>query len=480
MIIVPTEKQFDWRHAPIVLFLIVLLNLLTYFLYQSRDTAKWMDVATTYQAHEFFDKEWPAFKRYLKEKNEQELLAKYEQAYKKKNVEIIIQDLLSRQDFYKYLEHNSREYFLPDDHDIWAPERARINAVIQTISYMSNGLIANQLQVFDFISHQFLHGSLDHLLGNMFFLIICGFAVEAAIGHWRFLAFYLLSGIGAGFAQVASDWNSSVPLIGASGAISGVMAMYLAVFRFKKIEFFYWFFFFVGYFRAPALLILPFYIGKEIYSFYQDTESNVAFMAHAGGFVTGAVLIGASLLFNRSMLNRDYLDTDQSVDPKQAQLADIYDCISKFRFEKALTSVEDMIKEYKMTFDLGLIRYNLLKINRGEIFDKAALDLFKLPHLSPTELKRLNTIWIDNPQIHQNIDEQTAIKAASQLATITTSPKAAEDLFQLLQERKTTHSSMGIIANRLARTFSQLRDQSKTHYYERAARQYSETSHGLL
>lgn len=479
MIIVPTEKQFDWRHAPVLLFLIVLLNLLTYFLYQSRDTTKWMEVFTSYQAHEFFEKEWPAFKKYLIEKKENEQLKDYEEAYENEETDIIIHEMLSNQDFYHYLEHNSRDYFLPDDHDIWAPERARINAIVRTISYLAGGLIASNLELFDFISYQFLHGSLDHLLGNMFFLIICGFAVEAAIGHWRFLAFYLLSGIGAGFAQVASDWNSSTPLVGASGAISGVMAMYLAVFRFKKIEFFYWFFFFVGYFRAPALLILPFYIGKEVYSYYQDTESNVAFMAHAGGFITGTVLIGASLLVNRSMLNREYIDTDQRIDPKQEKLAEIYDSISKFRFEKALHAVDEMIKQYQFSFDLGLIRYNLLKINRGDAFDQAAIDLFSAGNMSLSQLKQLQKIWVDNPQIHNRLDEQVAIKAAIQLATLAT-PKAAEDLFRLLEERQSKHASMGVIAIKLARAFTQLRDPNKKNHYEQLAKQYSETRHGLL
>ena len=79
----------------------------------------------------------------------------------------------------------------------------------------------------------------------------------------------------AGFAQVASDWSSTTPLVGASGAISGVMAMYLAVFRLKKIEFFYWFFFFVGYFRAPALLILPFRNPCFLYEVTTNCEDRL-------------------------------------------------------------------------------------------------------------------------------------------------------------------------------------------------------------
>ncbi len=480
MIIVPTEKQFDWKHAPVVLFLIVLLNVLTFFLYQSRDMVKLMDVAVSYQAHEFFDKEWPAFEKYLAEEKETELLAHYREAYAEEEYDEIIQDLLLREDFYIYLEHNSREYFLPDDHDIWAPERARINAVVKTISSISNGLIANNLSISDFITHQFLHGSLDHLLGNMFFLIICGFAVEAAIGHWRFLAFYLLSGIGAGFAQVASNWDSHTPLIGASGAISGVMAMYLAVFRFKKIEFFYWLFFFVGYFRAPALLILPFYIGKEVYSFYQDTESNVAFMAHAGGFVTGALLIGGALIFNRNMLNRAYIEEDQKVNPRQKDLAEIYDALEKFRFEKALEKVDLLIKEQGLDFDLGIIRYNILKISRGDKFDQATLDLCNLQRLSNPNLKKLNAILIENPQVLSKIDDLSAMKVAIQLTSVD-NPKAAEQLFELLQSRNVKNSSMNVLATKLARAFSLIRDNAKKTHYENLALNLSGTAeNGLL
>lgn len=480
MIILPTEKQFDWKRAPVILFLIVLLNVLTFFLYQSRDMTKFMDVIVSYQTNEFFEKEWPAFEHYLQEKNETELLAHYRDNYAQKKFDAIIQGLLLRQDFYAYLEHNSREYFLPDDHDIWAPERARINAVVQTLSFISGGLTANKLSIGDFLSHQFLHGSLDHLLSNMFFLIICGFAVEAAIGHWRFLAFYLLSGIGAGFSQVASDWTSHTPLVGASGSIMGVMAMYLAVFRFKKIEFFYWFFFFVGYFRAPALLILPFYIGKEVYSFYQDTESNVAFMAHAGGFVTGAVLIGGALLFNRNILNREYIEEDQTLDPRQKELADIYEDIEKFRFEKALEKVDLLINEKGMDFDLGVIRYNLLKISRGDMFDQATLDLCNLQRLSNQHLKKLNAILIENAQAISKIDDQSALKIAIQLTAVD-NPKAAEQIFELLRNRKVNHSSMSILATKLARAFTLLRDNAKQTHYENLAKTLSETAkNGLL
>lgn len=480
MIIVPTEKQLDWRHAPIVLCTLVLMNLMVFFFYQSNDNKKIIDVMQTYQTHGYLEHEWPLFEQYLQSKQEAVLIETYREQYQDEYYEEIVVDLLMRDDFYHYLQRHAGNYFKSDLYDEWMLERPRLHTLVQSVSFVANGLRANELRATSFLTHQFLHGDIMHLLGNMFFLIVCGFAVEAAIGHWRFLAFYILSGFAAGFAQVASDWNSSAPLIGASGAISGVMAMYLAVFRLKKIEFFYWFFFFVGYFRAPALLILPFYIGKEIYSFYSDTDSNVAFMAHAGGFVAGAILIGGALLINRSMLNRDYIEADQSIDPHQEKLAEIYEAIERHRFDRALMAVDALIKENGLSFDLALIRYNLLKISRGDSFSAAIVNLLTLPLLTPEQIKRLEKIWKDNPEVHAQLNEQAALKLGIQFSALE-NPQPAEQLFQLLLSRGSKNPSLSIFATKLAAAFLRVRDPQKKSYYETLSRELAQgAERGLL
>lgn len=468
MIIVPTEKKFDWRHAPVVLFVIVLINVLVYFLYQSGDNKKVADAFTAYEAAGYFEKEWPLFQTYLESHKETTLLHEYREQVAEENYMLVVGDLLMRQDFYPYLQKHARPHFGRFFYDEWESERGRIDAKIQSQSYLAHGLRANKLKIPNFITHQFLHGGIMHLLGNMFFLIVCGFAVEAAIGHWRFLLFYLLSGVAAGFAQVASNWESSMPLVGASGAISGVMAMYLAVFRLKKIEFFYWFFFFVGYFRAPALLILPFYVGKEIYSFYSDTSSNVAFMAHAGGFVAGAALIAIAILLNRSMLNTEYIEADSSVDPRQQKLAEIYEAIEKFRFERALAGVEELIRSYSLTFDLAMLRYNILKIDKGEGYAPAVLGLLSVPLLSNQEIKKLDKVWRDNPEIHNQVADLPALKLGMQFATLE-SPQSAEQIFTLLQQRKFSNPAMPVFATKLAKAFQTLREHEKKSHYESLA-----------
>ncbi|MCE3253489.1 MAG: hypothetical protein K0Q67_2509 [Cellvibrio sp.] len=480
MIIVPTEKQLDWRNAPIVLCALVLINVMVFFFYQSGDTKKIIEAMTNYVAKDYLTHEWPVFEKFLEEQQETELLKEYRQQYQDDEHDEIIGDIVMNEAFYAYLQKNYRTYFTPDYYAEWAPERTRLHTQLQSVSYIANGLRASHVRIFSFLTHQFLHGDIMHLLGNMFFLIICGFAVEAAIGHWRFLLFYLLSGVAAGFAQVASDWSSNTPLVGASGAISGVMAMYLAVFRLKKIEFFYWFFFFVGYFRAPALLILPFYIGKEIYSYHSDTESNVAFMAHAGGFVAGAILIGIAWLLNRNTLNTQYIEADQTVDPRQQQLADIYAAIEKHRFEQALVLVDALIQEKGLTFDVAMIRYNLLKISRDDAYLPATLNLLTVPLLAPEDIKKLDKVWKDNPEVHPQLSEQAALKLGMQF-TVLESPQSAEQLFVQLQARGCKNPALSVYASKLAAAFQRLRDAGKKSYYDGLAKQLAQgAERGLL
>lgn len=479
MIIVPTEKSLDWRHAPLVLCMLVFINVMVFFLYQSGDTKKIIDVMTTYQMKDYLGYEWPLFERYLEQQEEQALLSDYRAQYADNDYDYIIADLVMREDFYQYLQQNARTQLTPDIYDEWAPERARMHRLLQSVSYVASGLRASDLRVTTFLTHQFLHGDIMHLLGNMFFLIVCGFAVEAAIGHWRFLLFYLLSGVAAGFAQVASDWQSTQPLVGASGAISGVMAMYLAVFRFKKIEFFYWFFFFVGYFRAPALLILPFYIGKEMYSYHTDTESNVAFMAHAGGFAAGALLIGGAWLMNRSLFNKDYIEADQGIDPQQQKLAEIYEAIEKYRFERALQLVAALIAQRGVDFELAMIRYNLLKIARGDEFLPAVIGLLTVPLLTPEQIKKLDKVWRDSPEVHQQLSEAAALKLGVQLAGLE-NPQSAEQLFLYLTNLRCNNPAMAVFASKLAGAFQRLRDADKKSHYDRLATQFAQGAERAL
>ena len=144
------------------------------------------------------------------------------------------------------------------------------------------------------LTSMFLHGGLLHLAGNMLYLWIFGNNVEDALGHGRFILFYLLCGVAAAFAQIASDPGSDVPMIGASGAIGGVLGAYLLLFPHAQVMVLIPLGIFTRLVYVPALLVLGLWFVLQFVQGALAPASGgggVAFWAHIGGFVAGAALI---------------------------------------------------------------------------------------------------------------------------------------------------------------------------------------------
>jgi membrane associated rhomboid family serine protease len=139
---------------------------------------------------------------------------------------------------------------------------------------------------FTLVTCQFLHENWDHILGNMIFLFVFGDDIEEALGRTRFLIFYLLCGVAASLAFVAVNVNSNQALIGASGAISGVLAAYLLLRPCAKVTVF----FLVLVVRVPALVVIGMWAALQAYHLASRDDSSVAYMAHVGGLVAGAIL----------------------------------------------------------------------------------------------------------------------------------------------------------------------------------------------
>jgi membrane associated rhomboid family serine protease len=143
------------------------------------------------------------------------------------------------------------------------------------------------------ITSMFLHGGWMHLFGNMLFLFIFGDNVEDQLGHGGFLGFYLVSGIGAGLMQALTDPASMVPLVGASGAIAGVMGGYLLLFPKARVDLLLILIIIFRIITVPAWLLLGLWFGMQVFSGMgtQAGTGGVAFWAHAGGFVLGLALM---------------------------------------------------------------------------------------------------------------------------------------------------------------------------------------------
>lgn len=145
------------------------------------------------------------------------------------------------------------------------------------------------------LTSMFMHGGWFHVIGNMWFLWVFGDNVEDALGRPRYVAFYVLCGLAAVVAQVAIDPGSSVPMVGASGAIAGVLAAYVVLYPRARVLTLVPIFIFIQFVELPAFLFIFVWFGMQLLSGYASLgdmgEGGTAFFAHIGGFIAGLALV---------------------------------------------------------------------------------------------------------------------------------------------------------------------------------------------
>ena len=172
--------------------------------------------------------------------------------------------------------------------------RVRAGEVIELSRQMSCVLGTTSSWYTPFTS-MFMHGGWAHLLGNLWFLWVFGNNVEDAMGHGRFLVFYLACGLLAAGAQMAASPGSVIPMVGASGAISGVMGAYIVLYPRVRVHMITLILFYPLRFTVPAVFMIGYWFLLQVLGIaLADIEAGgVAFWAHVGGFVAGMLLIGA-------------------------------------------------------------------------------------------------------------------------------------------------------------------------------------------
>lgn len=162
---------------------------------------------------------------------------------------------------------------------------------------MEYGVVPDRLHYSSLLTSMFLHGGWMHLIGNMWFLWIFGDNVEDILGHGKYLVFYLLAGVVAALAQVLFSLGSRVPMVGASGAIAGVMGAYMIKFPHSRILTLIPVIVFFTTVEVPAFFMLLYWFAIQFFSgvgsiaYSNASQGGVAFLAHVGGFVAGIILI---------------------------------------------------------------------------------------------------------------------------------------------------------------------------------------------
>jgi membrane associated rhomboid family serine protease len=155
--------------------------------------------------------------------------------------------------------------------------------------FSGHGITINQA-LLPMVTSMFLHGGWMHLLGNMLFLWVFGGSVEEALGHFQYLIFYFISGVGAAVVHTIFNWGSNVPTVGASGAISGVMGAFIVLFPRARVATLIPALFLFFTIRIPAFLMLGYWFFLQIFSGVASLgvggdKGGVAWWAHVGGFL---------------------------------------------------------------------------------------------------------------------------------------------------------------------------------------------------
>ncbi|WP_415898199.1 rhomboid family intramembrane serine protease [Neptuniibacter sp. QD72_48] len=480
MVIIPTEKKFDWRRPPFVLFLLVILNALVFFFAQDKDEEMINDALNRYTELQYFDAEWDMYLNYLKEDGvADKQIVEYQNLHRSGNTLELSYYLLSDLNFFEYLRYNQVRFDEPGSGDYWL-NRSELYDLISSTTIFGHGLKPKAFSPLDLVTYQFLHGNFFHLIGNIFFLVIFGFAVEAAIGHLRFLLFYLLGGIAGGVLFLLVNSQSPSALVGASGSISAVMAMYLGVFRFRKIEFFYWFFIFVGFMRAPALWVLGLYIANELYQFATVTDSNVAFMAHTGGFIAGALLIFTTIMVSPKVLDEEYLEKKEDLAEDVKARDKIYHLLGKFSFKTAISAIDEFEEKYGSDFELRRVKYEILKAQHNDDYRSVALQLLTYEKPTAEELDKIEELWHCSTFAQEELKNDDLLQLAWKMATLS-SLKTSEEIFTMLYSRGMKTEEFSHLARKLSVAFGEREHEVKCKRYATAADEiYERSRRGLF
>jgi len=292
----PVVGEFRRKYIPWITICLIAVNLVVFFTVQANDVHTRSEAMRFYLDSGLADIEYAYYQEFTDRGSVREALDRAEG-----DEDVPSSDALRRMlgDGRFRLALREGDLIRPGDpkHETWRSLHTTFRDKWSRISTRRYGLIPNQPSIHGWLTHMFLHGGLGHLLGNMLFLWLAGYVLETGVGHWRFLGTYLLGGLAAAALFWACNRHMPLPLVGASGAISGAMGAMSAMYGLYRIKVFLNLGFFFHYVSLPALVLLPVWLAKEGYHMLSAPESSVAFSAHIGGLLGGALLGWANRRF---------------------------------------------------------------------------------------------------------------------------------------------------------------------------------------
>jgi membrane associated rhomboid family serine protease len=288
MLIVPLTGKLSWRNPPAITAVIILINCLVYFLWQADDMQRLYKAELYYFDSGLAQIEIPLYLKYRTEQSDAPPPA--EGDLDEAAVARAFQQMEADVEFLQLLHKGRIVTGDNPQYRHWRHLRRNYNHMLEGVVTLQYGFRPAYPSVHTFFTYMFLHGSFGHLLGNMIFLWIVGCVLEVGCGRFIYIGVYVLGGLFAVILYGLVYSASTVPLVGASGAIAGLMGAFTVLFGKKKVSIFYSLGFYFNYLKMPAITLLPIWIGKELFQLLYGSVRHVAYVAHIGGLVTGALL----------------------------------------------------------------------------------------------------------------------------------------------------------------------------------------------
>ncbi|MCI2244180.1 rhomboid family intramembrane serine protease [Xanthomonas sp. PPL568] len=393
MLILPLHKPLSRDNLPLVTLLLILLNVAVYVGWQRQDAASLRQAQRYYTDSGLGALEAPAYARYLERSGRRAPLAQLQQMPAAERAAFVGDVTLHDVRFVQAMRDGS-VFADADARQAWAPLRAHYDALLQRVFTLRHVQRSSEWAPARMLSSAFLHADAMHLIGNMLFLLALGTLLEGAIGGWRFLAVYLLGAFGASAASLWWRWGEAGAGLGASGAIAALMGAFCVVWGRRPVRFFYWAAVLFDYVRAPAIVLLPLWLGWELYNLLLNGDAGIGFDAHAGGLVVGALL--GAVLVATGQTREAFLRDDDGV-PADDRWDRAQTHLGRMEHLQAGALLDALAAEAPQRFDVALARYRLAA-NAGQV--------------ATARLRALDVLRLAAPSV-QEAQQQAAVLAAA-------------------------------------------------------------------
>ena len=393
----PLDRKPDWRHPPLITLLLILTNLACFFVIQINDDQYRHDALNYYLSSDLAEIELPAYRRYLENPVNPTAFPGsigYLDTHDPSTQNVLLSMLIVDGPFLQQLANE--KIIKPDDpgYNEWRSQRDQFETLLNRSVEFRFSQINIHPSLLTMLSSMFIHADIGHLLGNMFFLFLFGFVVEIALGRALYLFAYLFSGMMSGLFYLALEPNSAFLAMGASGAISGLAGMYTVLFGLRKIRFFYTLLFYFDYIRAPAIILLPIWLGYELFNQF-FTEDNINNLSHIGGLLSGAIIAWLAKRYLPS-INTEYLDANEKAQNFKLRYQQGVDALNAMEVDTARDIFLSLTEEQPKNIDIMLQLYKVAKLNpQNEAIHTTAGKIFDLPGSDEGTVKILHNTFID-------------------------------------------------------------------------------------